>query len=83
MNPNQIASLVRTLLKVSGAVLVHFGYFKLNTVLNLPDVVGALSVFVGCIWSHLSHPDDPGASSPVREVGQPGLNVKRGNSRNG
>jgi hypothetical protein len=55
MNQDQIDSLVRTALKICGAVLIKHGLSDYAAILNTPDVVG-LGVMAAGLWlSHQTH----------------------------
>jgi hypothetical protein len=64
MNPNQIQSLVRSVLKLVGAILVTHGATAYAAILNTEDVAGLVVTLVGLYMSHEQH-----APKPVDAVG--------------
>jgi len=52
MNKEQILSIVRTILKTIGAVLVTKGYTDAD---GLESLIGGLSTGIGLLWSVLAH----------------------------
>ena len=52
MNKEQILSIVRTILKTIGAVLVTKGYTDAD---GLESLIGGLSAGIGLLWSALAH----------------------------
>ena len=72
MNDNQIQSLIRTALKVIGALLISKGYTAaggtIENMVNMPDVLGLLTLGAGVAWSHLFH----------YEAGNPPGNITKG-----
>ena len=55
MNTDQIASLIRSGLKIGGALLVAHGLTAYADVLNMPDVFGLALALAGLIGSHYKH----------------------------
>ena len=62
MNQDQINSIVRTALKIAGAILVKHGLSDYATIINTPDVAGLIVLLVGLWLSHQNH----GANSAIR-----------------
>ena len=71
--PDQINSVIRTILKIAGALLLQHGLTNSATVVNSPDVLGALSLIVGLVWSHFQH--GTGDTANPRPPGGPGASV--------
>jgi len=59
MNKEQILSILRTVLKTAGAVLVTKG---LTSDAGLESIVGGIITIVGIIWSMRTHADDKSSS---------------------
>ena len=61
MNSDQIASIVRTVLKIGSGLLIAHGMSDTASIINLPDVAGLLTLLVSLAWSHFAHtgPDQP------------------------
>jgi len=62
MNQDQLSSLVRTALKILGALIVSTGLQNagnLDAAINTPDVIGLVSLIAGMVWSHFSHTGTP------------------------
>jgi hypothetical protein len=57
MNQDQIQSLVRSVLKVVGAILVTHGASKAAAIVNTEDVAGIIVAPVGFYMSHKQHAD--------------------------
>lgn len=57
MNTDQIASLLRSLLKFIGGLLVAHGLKTAAAVVNAEDTVGAIMTLGGFVWSHYKHSD--------------------------
>jgi hypothetical protein len=55
MNQDQINSLVRTALKIIGALLIKHGLSDYAAILNTPDVCGAVALMIGLYLSHQHH----------------------------
>ena len=70
MNTDQFQSLIRTALKVISTLALAHGLTNTSSLLNAPDVIGALTLVLTLIWSHYSHtgttspPSQPGGSKP-------------------
>lgn len=64
MNPDQIASLIRTVLKIVSGLLLAHGLTDTATLINTPDVIGALTLIVSLAWSHFSHSAAPDSPKP-------------------
>ena len=62
MNQDQILSIVRTILKCAGSVLVTRG---LTTDAGLETGLGAIITLAGFVWSMVTHKSDPTAPTPV------------------
>lgn len=73
MNTDQIASIVRTGLKIVGAFLMAHGYAKAgdmaNQTLNSPEVIGFIVTGLGLLWSHFTHASLPGATGGASKTG--------------
>lgn len=54
MSKDQLLSVVRTALKVAGGALIAHGYTETGNILNTEDVIGAVLIISGAIWSHYS-----------------------------
>lgn len=65
MNTSNLNSLIRTILKIAGAALITHGLQKDAAWLNSEDMVGALSILIGAIWSWRHHGQAPSNSSPM------------------
>jgi hypothetical protein len=76
MNLDQINSLVRSVLKIAGAILVAHGACKVAAIVNTEDVAGVAVSLVGLWLSHQLH-GSPGNCRAVAssEGGQPVLPV--------
>ena len=57
MNQDQIASVVRTLMKVVGGGLASRGIMVGAT--DWETITGALVVIAGLVWSHYAHKEEP------------------------
>ena len=72
MNQTQIASLIRTGLKVLGTALATHGLTTAATILNSEDVIGLIIMTYGVILSHLEHDNDKtksGGNIPLAIIG--------------
>lgn len=66
LNFDQLASLMRSLLKILGAYLVTKGMTNAAGIVNGEDCAGVLIGFAGLLWSHWEHsPDVPTAPPPT------------------
>ena len=57
MNKDQINSLVRSILKIVGAILAAHGATKYAAFINTEDVAGVIITLVGMWLSHQTHAD--------------------------
>jgi hypothetical protein len=57
MNQDQIDSIVRTALKIIGALLLKHGLSDTAAIVNTPDVCGAVALLIGLWLSHQHHGD--------------------------
>ena len=57
MNQDQIESIVRTALKIIGALLIKHGLSDYAAIVNTPDVCGAVALLIGLWLSHQHHGD--------------------------
>jgi len=64
MNQEQLTSLVRTAIKSVGAALIAHGATKTAQWLNTEDVIGAVILIAGLVWSHFHHAD---ANLPIQK----------------
>lgn len=55
MNNEQLSSLVRTILKVVGTVMLTHGATKAAALINSEDVIGVCVTVVGLVMSHIEH----------------------------
>ncbi len=55
MNQDQVNSLIRTVLKIAGSVLMTHGLTQYATLVNSPDVCGLAVLLVGLWLSHQTH----------------------------
>ncbi|MDD5139385.1 MAG: hypothetical protein PHY43_03875 [Verrucomicrobiales bacterium] len=62
MNLDQIASLVRTCMKILAGIFAAHGLTDTASIVNAPDVISAVLLIVSIIWSHYAH-KSPDASS--------------------
>lgn len=58
MNKDQTLSLVRTALKMGGAVLAAHGAANVANFINGEDVAGVIAAIVGIYMSHQTHKED-------------------------
>lgn len=58
MNTDQTTSMVRSVLKVAGGILLAHGASKAAAVVNGEDSVGLVVTIVGFVWSHFSNSDN-------------------------
>jgi hypothetical protein len=70
MNSDQLASLVRSVLKLIGAALLTHGATKAAAILNAEDVSGLIVTVVGVGLSYFSHaePTQPPAGTIAANV---------------
>jgi len=73
MNQDQINSLVRTVIKIVGSALVTHGMTQAASILNTEDVIGAVVIIVGVIWSHLDNKTIPPTQPVILPSSQPKL----------
>ncbi len=78
MNTDQIASIVRTVLKIVSGILLAHGLGDTASIINTPDVVGLVVLLVSAIWSHFSHASPPDATGGSSKAGGVGLLVSLG-----
>jgi hypothetical protein len=64
MNPDQIASLVRSVLKMAGAALAVHGLTNAANIVNGEDLSGVVITILGLVLSHFSHSDGTTPSTP-------------------
>jgi hypothetical protein len=64
MNSDQLNSLVRTALKIAGALCLQHGLTGAADLLNSPDIIGAVLLIAGLVWSHYSHAAPKSTSGP-------------------
>ena len=64
MNSDQLASVIRSLLKVVAGLLAAHGLQDTATLLNTPDVISAALLITSLAWSHLSHSAKDSANPP-------------------
>jgi hypothetical protein len=69
MNNDQINSLVRSLLKILGSLLIAHGYSTYANIINTPDVIGFIIALAAFISSHFAHSTP--ASNPPRPTSGP------------
>lgn len=55
MNQDQINSMVRSVLKVAGAILVAHGATQAAAIVNCEDMIGLVITLVGLVQSHQAH----------------------------
>jgi hypothetical protein len=79
MNSDQLNSLVRTGLKMLGALLVAHGWTATAGVLNADSIAGALIALLGLALSHFAHKADPAppADPPAGGSGDGSVPIKR------
>lgn len=68
MNSDQIMSIVRSLLKLVGGMLIAHGASKAASWINTEDAVGLVMTIIGFVTSHVTHKDDSqptGTSVPL------------------
>lgn len=68
MNQDQFLSLLRTVLKVSGSALAAHGATKAASIVNAEDVIGAVLLIGGALWSHFHHTESPAPTKPTGTV---------------
>jgi hypothetical protein len=66
MNTDQIASLIRSALKIIGAALVAHGATKAAAIINSEDAIGLAIAIAGLAMSHFNH-----SSVPPNSQGNP------------
>jgi hypothetical protein len=73
MNTDQIASYIRSILKIGGALLMAHGYQKAGGVtsdlLNAPDIIGFIATGIGLLMSHFTHSTPPDNASGSGKTG--------------
>ena len=57
MNQDQIHSLVRSILKIAGAIALAHGSTKAATIINSEDAIGLIVLLIGLWQSHQTHAD--------------------------
>ncbi len=77
MNTDQLNSIIRTILKIVSAILLAHGLGNTASLINTPDVIGALTLVVSLLWSHFSHASPP-SSNGGSSAGGVGLWVALG-----
>jgi hypothetical protein len=79
MNKDQIASYIRSALKIGGALLIAHGYQKAGGVasdlLNAPDIIGLLATGIGLLLSHFTHSAPDTSTGSGKAGGVAGLLV--------
>jgi hypothetical protein len=78
MNPDQISSLVRTVLKIIAGLLLSSGIHNAGTfaeLLNGPDVFGLVTLLVSLAWSHNAHSDTPPGPPTAAAGGSPSIRL--------
>ena len=74
MNQDQLSSLVRSVLKIVGALLISSGVkgaAGISDTLNSPDCIGLVMFIIGMAWSHYSHAGDS-STPPAAPAGGTG-----------
>ena len=74
MNSDQLNSLVRSVLKIAGAVLMAHGATKYAAIVNTEDMAGVVVTIIGMWLSHQTHGVGVQAlaCSPAATAGEPG-----------
>ena len=62
MNTDQLASVVRTVMKVAGTFLATKGLAIGAT--DWETITGAVVVIAGVVWSHYTHKEEPPIGQP-------------------
>ena len=63
MNTEQIASIVRTGLKLVAGILAAHGLADTASIVNTPDAVSLVLLIISASWSHFSHASPPAPPS--------------------
>jgi hypothetical protein len=75
MNQDQIDSIIRSLAKIIGGILVAHGATQMATVINAPDVIeaigGVVTAGLSMYASHTSNATPPATPTPVKPTGAP------------
>lgn len=69
MNDNQLGSLVRSALKILGAILMAHGATKYAAIINAEDTIGLIVTAVGLLASHNWHRTSSGGASDNSKTG--------------
>lgn len=72
-NPNQYASIVRTVLKMLGAFLITHGYTAAGNFVNGQALAGAVLAIIGIILSLITHSDASATPPPASTGSKPPL----------
>lgn len=73
MNNSQLQSIIRTALKIVSGLLLAHGLNQTASVLNTPDVIGALTLILSLLWSHWAHASAPDSKAGAGAGGKTGL----------